>query len=227
MPLEDGAPVDYNNAMIFHQINAGGDRNFAYLIGDRKGGHGALVDPPPNSLRYQKYIDRHDLTVDYVVITHGHGDHTWGVSEARERYNARVVAHKSMLLKLDHPVGDGDTLPLGKMEMKFIHTPGHSDDHICVLFGHRLITGDLLFVGKVGGTDLGDGARKEYDSLHKKIMTLPPETEVWPGHDFGVEPMSTIGKEIETNPFLLRESFEDFVDLKMNWIQYKKEHGIK
>jgi glyoxylase-like metal-dependent hydrolase (beta-lactamase superfamily II) len=213
--------------MIFHQIDAGGDRNFAYLAADGRGGRAALFDPPPNSRRYHDLIESDDLTVEYVVITHGHGDHTWGVSEARERYGARVVGHSSMMLELDHAVDDGDALPLGDLEMRFIHTPGHSDDAICILVGGKLITGDTLFVGKVGGTDLGPGARRQYDSLHDKLMKLPPATEVWPGHNVGVAPSSTIGHERETNPFLLQKSFEDFVDLKMNWIAYKKQHGIK
>ena len=212
--------------MIFYQINAGGDRNFAYLIGDQDGGKAAVIDPPPNADRYQNLIDQHDLQVDYVVITHGHGDHTWGVSEAVERFNCKIIAHKSMLLKLDLPVDDGDVVALGDLEMEIIYTPGHSDDAICVLCGDKLITGDTLFVGKVGGTDLGEGARKEWDSLHK-LMKLDSGVEVWPGHDFGGAPSSTIGPELKTNPFLLRKTFEDFVDLKANWIQYKKEHGIE
>jgi glyoxylase-like metal-dependent hydrolase (beta-lactamase superfamily II) len=81
-------------------------------------------------------------------------------------------------------------------------------------------------VGKVGGTDLGEGARKEWGSL-RKLLKLPPNVEVWPGHNFGVAPSSTIGHEIESNPFLLCGTFDDFVKLKANWDQYKREHGIK
>ncbi len=71
----------------------------------------------------------------------------------------------------------------------------------------------------------GEGARHEWDSLHK-LAKLPPETEIWPGHDFGINPTSTIGNEIKTNPFLTQDSFEDFIHLKTNWIQYKKDHNI-
>ena len=87
------------------------------------------------------------------------------------------------------------------------------------------MTGDTLFVGKVGGTDFGKGARQEYDSL-KKLMKLDDDIEVYPGHNFGVKPSSTIGHERTTNPFILTHSFESFVELKQNWLAYKKEHGI-
>jgi glyoxylase-like metal-dependent hydrolase (beta-lactamase superfamily II) len=90
----------------------------------------------------------------------------------------------------------------------------------------QLFTGDTLFVGKVGGTGYGDDAREEYDSLHQKLMTLPDDTVVWPGHDYGVAPQSTIGHEKETNPFILRPDFQSFVELKRNWLAYKAEHGI-
>jgi len=213
--------------MIFHQIKAGGDRNFAYLVADKAGGTAALIDPPPNAERYHDLVEKDRLQVAYVIITHGHGDHTWGVAEARRRYGAKVVAHSSMLHEVDVRVDDGDTLALGDAELSFIYTPGHSDDHICVRCGQKLITGDCLFVGKVGGTDLGEGARKEYHSLHEKLMKLDPAIEIYPGHDYGVAPSSTIGHEKATNPFIQRESFEAFLDLKANWIEYKKKHGIK
>ena len=89
-----------------------------------------------------------------------------------------------------------------------------------------MFTGDTLFVGKVGGTDLVDGARKQFDALHSRLMRLPDSTRVLPGHDVGVRPESTILHERETNPFIVRTRFEDFVDLKRNWARYKEEHGI-
>ena len=109
---------------------------------------------------------------------------------------------------------------------KILHTPGHTADSICLLVDDAAFTGDTLFVGKVGGTDLGDGARTEYASLHDVLMKLPDETRVFPGHDVGITPDSTIGRERAENPFLLREDLEAFVDLKRNWAEYKKEHGI-
>jgi hydroxyacylglutathione hydrolase len=212
--------------MIFHQIDAGGDRNFAYLIADREGGVAALFDPPPDPGRYSSLIDGHKLTVEYIVITHGHSDHSWGMLPAQKKFGGKTVGHASMLQPLDVKVDDGDTLALGDLQLQFIYTPGHSDDHVCVVCGNHAITGDTLFVGKVGGTDLGSGAKREWESLHK-LMKLPDTMNVWPGHNFGVAPTSTIGHEKKTNPFLLQPTLEAFIDLKTNWLDYKRKHGIK
>jgi hydroxyacylglutathione hydrolase len=212
--------------MIFHQIEAGGDRNFAYLMADGERGTAALFDPPPDASRYLPLVEEHGLEVAYIIVTHGHGDHTWGLSEAKKRVGGGTVAHQESLVDAEIRVRDGDTLRLGTMTLTFIHTPGHTGDSMCVLGGNKLVTGDTLFVGKVGGTDYGVEAFKEYESLHNKLMTLDDGVEVYPGHNYGVKPSSTIGHERRTNPFLLRDSFESFLDLKMNWLEYKKEHGI-
>jgi len=211
--------------MIFYQIDAGGDRNFSYLMADGDGGIAVIFDPPPGPRRYAPLVEQHNLQLDYVVITHGHGDHTWGLSGVIKHFNAKVIGHKSIVAGVDIPVDDGDSFNVGDLKLEFMYTPGHTEDSICTMCNGKLITGDTLFVGKVGGTDLGDGARREWDSLHK-LAKLPPETEIWPGHDFGINPSSTIGNEIKTNPFLIQDSFEDFIHLKTNWLQYKKDHNI-
>jgi glyoxylase-like metal-dependent hydrolase (beta-lactamase superfamily II) len=212
--------------MIFHQIRAGGDRNFAYLVGDGEGGEAALFDPPPDPEAYLSLVKRHRLRVRYVVATHGHSDHTWGLTSAARTTGGAIVAHRNAPVRADRPVDDGDRLPLGEgLTLEILHTPGHTEDAICIRVGGYLITGDTLFVGKVGGTDYGEGARKEWDSLHR-LMELPEDTVVCPGHDYGVKPLSTIGEEKRTNPFLLRPTFEAFLDLKKNWLEYKRKHGI-
>jgi glyoxylase-like metal-dependent hydrolase (beta-lactamase superfamily II) len=212
--------------MIIHQIDAGGDRNFAYLIADKKGGVAAIFDPPPDPEMYAGLIVDNDLTVEYIVITHGHSDHSWGMSPAKKRFGGKTVGHSSMHLALDVKVDEGDSLSLGDLTMNILFTPGHTDDHIAIVCGKHVITGDTLFVGKVGGTDLGPGAKREWDSL-QKLMQLPDDTAVWPGHNFGAAPTSTIGTEKQTNPFLIQPDFDAFVDLKANWLEYKKKHGIK
>lgn len=212
--------------MIFHQIDGGGDRNFAYLMGDAEGGEAALFDPPLEPTAYLALLEKHRLAASYVIVTHGHGDHTWGAAEAKRLTGGRVVAHPLCPVDADIRPEDGSTLPLGSLTLAFIHTPGHTSDSMCILGGNKLVTGDTLFVGKVGGTDFGKETRAEYESLHRKLMTLDDAVEVYPGHNYGVRPSSTIGGERRTNPFLLREDFESFVDLKIHWLEYKKEHGI-
>ncbi len=209
--------------MVFEQIRTGGDRNFAYLIGDRESGQAAVIDPAFDPDMVLARAAEQGLEVKYLINTHGHYDHTDGNEAVLARTGAKLIAGE---------IAEGKEVVLGGVKITFLHTPGHTMDSICVLAQEegapaKLVTGDTLFVGKVGGTDLGDNARREYDSLHQKLMVLPDDTEVWPGHDYGVAPSSTIGNEKGTNPFLLRETFEEFVDLKRNWAAYKKEHGIK
>lgn len=212
--------------MIFEQIPVGGDRNFAYLVGDEETKQAAVVDPAFKPAEVLERAAACKLEVAYLINTHAHYDHADGNDVVLSRTKAPLLAGGQ------GGVADGEKISLGKVELMMILTPGHSTDSICVLAAepgrpNKLITGDTLFVGKVGGTGFGEDARAEYESLHKKLMVLPEDTEVWPGHDVGVAPSSTIGDEKRTNPFLLCETFEEFVDLKRNWLEYKKEHGIK
>ena len=209
--------------MIFEQIRTGGDRNFAYLIGDESSGKAALVDPSYDPKGCIKRAEKHGLAVIYVINTHGHYDHTEGNDVVVRLTDAKIVANDH---GADVPVKDRDKISLGNFQLEILHTPGHTEDGICILAGGKLATGDTLFVGKVGGTAGRESAMTEYRSL-KRLMELPDETEVYPGHDYGVASSSTIGNERKTNPFILQPDFEAFLDLKNNWAEYKRKHGIK
>jgi hydroxyacylglutathione hydrolase len=213
--------------LIFQQIQAGGDRNFGYLIGDEDSKLAAVVDVSYLPEEFIIIASQHKLKIVYVISTHDHGDHTYGNAEIKERVGAKIVMYKLAPDKADILVDDGDVLKLGELELKIIYTPGHTLDCICILVDNKLLTGDTLFVGKVGGTNNDKFARIEYDSLLEKLMTLDDSIEVYPGHDYGIAPTSTIGNERETNPFLLRKDFKEFKWLKDNWAAYKLEHGIK
>ncbi len=213
--------------MIFEQIAVGGDRNFGYLVGDEQSKKAMLVDPSYNQKKVLSLVSDLGLDVIYVVNTHGHYDHSKLSKRIAKATAAQVVCHKSASRGSQLGVDDGHQLEVGSLLVKIIHTPGHTADSICLLAEDKLITGDTLFVGKVGGTDLGDSARQEYHSLFDKLLKLPDNTQVWPGHDYGVRPTSTIGDERRENPFLLCGSCEEFIDLKRNWAKYKREHGIK
>ena len=214
--------------MLFTQIRAmDGDRNFSYVIGDESSREAAVIDSGSPPETEWKYLDKERLLLRYIISTHDHYDHTGGNRILAARSGARIALHASARSEHDLPLRDNDILKLGALELRVIHTPGHTPDSICILAGENLCTGDTLFVGKVGGTGYGDDARMEYESLHQRLMTLPPEIRVWPGHDYGVRPSSTIGDELRENPFILRDSYDSFLELKKNWTEFKRIHGIK
>ena len=212
--------------MPVKQFKVGGDRNFGYLAWDEETRESFIVDPAYSPKMIIDYAHESGLLIKYIFNTHAHFDHTNGNAEAAQITGVSAVGFDDYEHLTDQDISDGSILPLGKKKIKIIYTPGHTDDSICILFEDSLFTGDTLFVGKVGGTGFGTDARLEYDSLHQKLMTLPNDTKIYPGHDYGVAPESTIAHEKGTNPFLLRPDFESFVDLKKNWAEYKKEHGI-
>jgi glyoxylase-like metal-dependent hydrolase (beta-lactamase superfamily II) len=218
--------------VIFEQVPTGGDRNFSYLVGDEEAREAMVVDPSDQPGALIARAGELGLRITLIVNTHLHQDHVAGNDEVRRASGARVACFTAaggadhVLRDGDIELADGDRVAVGKTKFQVLHTPGHTPDHICLYGAGRVITGDTLFVGKVGGTDLAEGARREYNSLHARLMTLPDETEVWPGHDVGVRPFSTIGAEKRENPFLLCRSFEEFVELKRNWAEYKRTHGI-
>lgn len=216
--------------MIFKQIESGGDRNYAYLIACQKTRECALVDPSPDpsvviKAAEEEGAEKEGLEIKYVINTHFHYDHSQGNDHFRGTWKGKPVTFincsPGTLIK------DGESLSLGELILEFIHTPGHTADSICIKVKDRLITGDTLFVGKVGGTNSEEDAKAEFESLNK-IMALDPGTEIWPGHNYGIKPSSTIGFELENNPFIKRlGDFSEFLWLKQNWADYKQEHGIK
>ncbi len=214
--------------MIFKQIPANGDRNFAYLLGDEGSRQGAIVDPSYAPELALAEAEHHQLSISYVISTHSHPDHVAGNKHVLLRTKAAEVLHESSSHPSDRRVKDDDELELGALNIRILHTPGHCPDHICLLVAGKLLTGDILFVGKVGGTGPHfprSDPSQQWQSL-KRLMALDPEVEVWPGHDYGTAPSSSIGKEIMSNPFLLCKSLEDFLYLKEHWAEYKKLHNI-
>jgi hydroxyacylglutathione hydrolase len=214
--------------MIFEQIPVDGDRNFGYLIGDETSRKAAVVDASYAPERMLERAESNGLEVVYVISTHSHPDHIAGNSFLVERTAAREVLHESTPHPCSLRVKDDDVLQVGTLSLRFLHTPGHIPDHVCILLDNKLLTGDILFVGKVGGTGVhfpGSDPRQQWESLNRLIQ-LEGSTEVWPGHDYGVTSSSTIAREIATNPFLLVENYDGFVYLKEHWAEYKKAHNI-
>ena len=160
----------------------------------------------------------------------GHPDHTNGNGRTVELTAAPVSAFAgSSLIRPDLGLIDEQELEVGGLRLQFLHVPGHCPDHLVVYepSWRILLTGDLLFVGKVGGTSNDDDTRTEWASLQRLLNRLPDDVTVWPGHDYGARPSSTIGLERATNPFLRCPDLAAFMALKQNWPSVKQRLGLK
>ncbi len=198
--------------MIFRQVSVGTFQNFAYIIGDEKTKSAAIVDPAWEVDKLLKLCEESGLKVSHVINTHSHHDHVEGNEAVVKRTGAIVVAHEKSPVRKDIGVKDGDMVEIGSLKVRVIHTPGHCPDHVCLLIDGKLLTGDTLFVGECGRTDLAGGNSGElYDSLMKKILTLEDSIEVYPGHDYGGKPSSTIGFERKNNYTLKHRTRDEFI----------------
>jgi glyoxylase-like metal-dependent hydrolase (beta-lactamase superfamily II) len=213
--------------LVFEQIRAGGDRNFGYLLGDRDAKVAALIDPSYSPDAFVDRAEAQGLKVTHVVNTHGHPDHVNGNERAVARTGASVAAHPALAPQL--ALGPGAELAVGAWRLQVLHVPGHSPDHVTLYEpSHQLlITGDLLFVGKVGGTRTREDAETEWHSLQRLLAAVPDAATVWSGHDYGVRPSSTIALEKATNPFLLCRNLDEFLTLKADWTSVKSRLGLR
>ena len=216
--------------LIFEQVATGGDRNYGYLLGDRDARAGVLIDPSyaPEAMVQRARVQ--GLTISHVINTHGHPDHINGNETACALTGARLAAFThSTMVQPEIGIADGDEIAVGSLRLRCLHVPGHCADHITLYepAWRLLITGDLLFVGKVGGTSTESDGRTEWNSLQKVLASVPDDATVWPGHDYGVRPSSTIALERATNPFLRCADADAFLALKRDWAKTKLELGLK
>jgi len=197
--------------MIFVQMLIGELMNFTYLIGDEESCLAAVVDPAGDADRILKEAEKHGLKIIYIINTHAHFDHIMANEDLASKTKAKIIMHEKSEAMKDISVKDDDIIEIGKLKMKVIHTPGHAPESICLLIDKRLLTGDTLFVGSCGRTDLRGGNPKElYNSL-LKLMKLNDDVRVYPGHDYGKKPCSTIGYEKGHNYALSFRTKKDFI----------------
>jgi len=191
------------------------------IIGDETTREGMVIDPGDDIADVLAIIQKHGLKIKQIVITHAHIDHVGGAMKLRAATGAPILLNHNdfTLLKMldlqaawigmdspgkvdiDHSLAESDKLQAGLLIAGVIHTPGHTEGSICLYFPaeQKVIAGDTLFAGSIGRTDLPGGSfDKIIRSLHEKLLTLPDETVVVPGHG----PLTTIGAERESNPFL-------------------------
>jgi len=198
--------------VIFRRFLTEGSRNFAYLVGDEDSGAAAVIDPSGLVEEIMKTLHDDGLGLKYIINTHSHPDHTGGNRELAAKTGAKLLRYKTTESDAADTLKDGATIKLNGTEIKVIHTPGHTPDSICLLIDNKLFTGDALFVGECGRTDLPRGdSGSMYDSLFGKIAVLGDELEVYPGHDYGSKPDSTLGFEKKHNYTLKPRTKEEFI----------------
>lgn len=209
-------------SMIIHQYVVGSMAVCSYIVGCEETKEAAIVDPGGDEDLLLSEVEKHGLTVKYIIATHGHPDHVCGNKKIQDASGAKIIMHSADIEFFEQPdvknyfsmlgleptpvpeisVNDGDEISIGKVKLKVIHTPGHTPGGMCLYNAPHLITGDTLFVGGLGRTDFPGGSHQELlDSIRNHLLVLPDETVVWPGHGYGGS-RSTIGTEAASNPFL-------------------------
>ncbi len=198
--------------MILDQFRIGPYLNFTYVVANEDGGEGVVVDPSFGIDPVLARIDERRLKIRFILNTHSHPDHVAGNQDVRDRTGAKVVAHRVAPLHQDISVEDGDSIKAGRIAFDVVHTPGHTKDSVLYIFEGHVATGDTLFVGECGRTDLPGGSPSEmYDSLLRRIISLDDALVVLPGHDYGPTPTSTIGREKAENYTLQPRTREEFL----------------
>ena len=195
------------------QIPVGRMANFTYVICDEKTDECAIIDPSWDLEAVMSVIKKNGLKPKFIINTHSHFDHVLGNEQMAKLTGAKIVQHRNSELPKDISVEDGQTISLGETVLRVLHTPGHSQDSVClILEGECVITGDTLFVGNCGRVDLpGSDAAEMYRSLYHKVSLLDENLVVYPGHNYGSTPTSTIGNEKKNNFVLHLKSESDFI----------------
>jgi glyoxylase-like metal-dependent hydrolase (beta-lactamase superfamily II) len=202
--------------MVVEQIKAVFD-NFSYIISCLKSKEAAIVDPSFDATKTLEFISINSLNLKYIILTHYHSDHTRDTLRIKESYpNGKIISSKSdgknMGFNVDLYVSDNDELKVGDVNLKFILTPGHTKGGICIIVDNEaILTGDTLFIGDCGRTDLPGGSFEQmFKTLQEKIKPLPDKLIVYPGHDYGPKHFDTLGNQKKTNKVLLAKNLEEF-----------------
>ena len=209
--------------MVVKQYEVGNFAVFCYLIGDEETQEGLFIDPADDAKRLLSESKSQGINkIKYIVNTHSHVDHIMGNAEMVKKTGAKIIIHQEDasglvrtppdLLEMfgatasppaDIQVKDGEIIQVGSVMLKVLHTPGHSPGGMSLHLDGMVFTGDTLFVGSVGRTDFpGSSWDVLENSIRKKLYVLPGETVVFPGHNYGSTPTSTIQYERRHNPFV-------------------------
>jgi len=207
------------DAIYLKQLAVGPMQNFAYLVGAGSSKECAVVDPGWDAAAILAAARKDGRAIRAIVLTHGHFDHVGGINDLLAAEDVPVYAHRAdaaaltKALKAVRTLDEGQTVDAGGLELRCLHTPGHTPGSQCLLAGEQLFTGDTLFIDCCGRTDLeGSDPEAMHRSL-RRLAALPGPTMVWPGHDYGPRPSATMREVLQLNPYLAAESLEKFLRL--------------
>ena len=215
-----------------------GTGTLSYIVYDKNNKVGAVIDPNIEDVQKISYlIDELGINVSHIMDTHTHADHVSGAAKLKEYFkDTKIIMHEATKnkfevlkhaakfgiedileanakIEIDQYVNDNDKIYSGDLEFKILHTPGHTDNHISIWVGDAVFTGDLLLIGQAGRSDLpGGNPEEQFDSLFKKITSLPENTKIYPGHDYEDNEYSILKNELKNNPFLKKRTKQEYVE---------------
>jgi len=205
--------------MIFKQLFDNNSSTYTYLIASAKGREALIIDPVLENVNsYIRILKELDLKLVKVIDTHIHADHITGASKLKNNTSCAIImGEHTQSDALEIKVKDDEIIKIDQLEIKTMHTPGHTSDSYSFLMNNYLFSGDTLLINGTGRTDFQNGSAKDsYKSIFNKLLKLPNETLLYPAHDYNNKKFSTIGDEKKYNPRLQVESEDDYVEIMNN-----------
>lgn len=189
-------------------------QNFTYVVEDEDSSEAIIIDPSWDLEKIMDIVEKNNLKVKYIVNTHYHFDHTIGNEAMAKQTSAKILQYETSEIKHDVTVKEGDKVRFGSSELLVIHTPGHSKDSMCLVGDGKIFSGDTLFVGTCGRVDLpGGDARELYHSLVDTLRNLDDSLVLYPGHNYGPTPTSTIGEQKKMNFVMQPRTEQEFLEI--------------
>jgi len=205
--------------MIFRQVFDNKSSTYTYLIASAKGREAVIIDPVIENVQsYIELLNELDLKLVKVIDTHIHADHVTGASKLKLATNcSTLMGEHTPADAVEIKVKDDEIIKIDQIEIRAMYTPGHTSDSYSFLMNNCLFSGDTLLINGTGRTDFQNGSSKDaYNSLFNKLLKLPDDTMLYPGHDYNGKLSSTIGKEKQHNPRLQVRNVDEYVQLMSN-----------
>ena len=205
--------------MIFRQVFDNKSSTYTYLIASAKGREAVIIDPVIENVEsYIKLLQELDLKLVKVIDTHIHADHVTGASKLKQSTNcSTLMGEHTPADTVDIKLKDDDIIKIDQLEIKAMYTPGHTSDSYSFLMDNYLFSGDTLLINGTGRTDFQNGSSKDaYNSIFNRLLKLPEDTILYPGHDYNGKESSTIGNEKKFNPRLQVKNVDEYVELMSN-----------